>query len=114
MPALAPAPLLTHDVDLEPHARVLPILGVGLGRAEMLELADEIRNTGSMAYGEWWAKVGKAKAVLQWQTKFLPLWAPANLIKNQSVELLGELLFKDLSAAGSFSTEVLPQPEVPT
>ena len=98
MPPLATAPLLAHDIDLEIHNRVLPILGVGLGRAEMLELSDEIRNTGSMAYSDWWAKVGKAKAVLQWQTKFLRLGAPESLVNNQSVELLGELLFKHLSA----------------
>ena len=87
---------------------VLPILGVDLGRAEMLELADELRNTGSMAYSDWWAKVGKAKANLQWHTKLLRLGAPAPMVKNQSVELLGELLFKHFSAAGSFSTEALP------
>ncbi|CAK0896625.1 unnamed protein product [Prorocentrum cordatum] len=101
----APTPLFGQFVDAELHSRALGVLGFGVGRADMQQLAAAISTAGlaQITFPEWWVSVQTTKTMIQWKAKATAYGCPEGAVNElTSFRLVGQALFSNVVSDGTW------------
>ena len=98
--------MFKQSMDVGVHDAAVPHVGVRTTTQEVIAIraaiGDEITT-----YSEWWDRMSRLKPVGLWRTKCLSLGAPNGDVQGKTVEQIGTMLYRHLTATGEWEAVAL-------
>jgi len=95
-------PMLQKHVSQDIHDNMLPVLGIGTTRRDMVELRATM-DEGNITFEAWWAAVGKCKGIALWKGKIETLSGGSHAVNGLTIETVGQAVFRHVDSDGEWS-----------